>query len=278
MVLKSFSKINLSLIVGRKQKNKLHNIQSHYCLINLFDEIKIKKIKGSKDIIKFYGKFSEHVNRSNNSISNTLKILRKKKIISNFYSIIVKKNIPIFAGLGGGTSNAVFLTKYLTQNKIKREIIDILEKKIGSDFRLFFHKQGFMKSLNKMKNFKKKYKLHFVLVYPNIRCSTKLIYSQVNRYSSKINFNFSKIDNKTKFIKFLVNKKNDLQSIVEKKYPIISKLQSEISQNEGCYFSRMTGSGSVCYGVFGNKKRAKIALNKIKSKYPKFWISSAKTI
>ena len=109
---------------------------------------------------------------------------------------LIEKNIPIFAGLGGGTSNAVFLTKYLTQNKIKREIIDILEKKIGSDFRLFFHKQGFMKSLNKMKNFKKKYKLHFVLVYPNIRCSTKLIYSQVNRYSSKINFNFG--CNKTK--------------------------------------------------------------------------------
>ena len=91
MVLKSFSKINLSLIVGRKQKNKLHNIQSHYCLINLFDEIKIKKIKGPKDIIKFYGKFSEHVSRSNNSISNTLKILRKKKSFLIFIQLSLKK-------------------------------------------------------------------------------------------------------------------------------------------------------------------------------------------
>jgi len=278
MVLKSFAKINLSLIVGSKQKNKLHNIQSHFCLIDLFDEIKIKKIKGQKDIIKFSGKFSKYINKSNNSIMNTIKILRERKIISNYYSINVKKQVPTFAGLGGGTSNAVFLAKYFTKNIMKKEIISILEKKIGTDFRIFFYKQGFLVNLKKVNNFKKRYKLYFLLASPNIRCSTKLIYSKVNKYSSKINFDFKKINNKFKFIRFLANKKNDLQSIVEKKYPIVSRLLSEISQNEGCYFSRMTGSGSVCYGVFRNKKRAKTALNKIKSKYPKFWVSSAKTI
>jgi 4-diphosphocytidyl-2C-methyl-D-erythritol kinase len=40
----------------------------------------------------------------------------------------------------------------------------------------------------------------------------------------------------------------------------------------------MTGSGSVCYGVFESEKTAKVALTRIKSKYPKFWFSVAKTI
>ncbi len=44
MVLKSFSKINLSLNINKKlKKNKLHDIQSYFCLINLFDQIKNKK-------------------------------------------------------------------------------------------------------------------------------------------------------------------------------------------------------------------------------------------
>ena len=43
-------------------------------------------------------------------------------------------------------------------------------------------------------------------------------------------------------------------------------------------FSRMTGSGSVCYGVFKSEKTAKVALNRIKLKYPKYWASFAKTI
>ena len=42
MILKSFSKINLSLSVNRKlKKNRLHEIQSYFCLVNLYDEIKI---------------------------------------------------------------------------------------------------------------------------------------------------------------------------------------------------------------------------------------------
>ena len=50
MVLKSYSKINLSLNVNNKLKSGLHEIQSYYCLINLIDKIKIskRKKKGSK--------------------------------------------------------------------------------------------------------------------------------------------------------------------------------------------------------------------------------------
>ena len=54
MVLKSFAKINLSLKVSEKLKNGLHNIQSLYCLINLFDTISIKKLDNNKKKIKLY--------------------------------------------------------------------------------------------------------------------------------------------------------------------------------------------------------------------------------
>ena len=40
----------------------------------------------------------------------------------------------------------------------------------------------------------------------------------------------------------------------------------------------MTGSGSACYGLFTNENSSKVALKKIKKKYPKFWFSIAKTI
>ena len=49
MVFKSYSKVNLSLSVNKKLKNGLHEIQSYFCLINLKDEIKIRKINKKKD-------------------------------------------------------------------------------------------------------------------------------------------------------------------------------------------------------------------------------------
>ena len=72
--------------------------------------------------------------------------------------------------------------------------------------------------------------------------------------------------------------KNELQTIVEKKYPIIKTLLKDISAQKKCYFSRMTGSGSVCYGLFNSQSASKKALNRIKKKYPKFWFSLAKTV
>ena len=279
MVLKSFSKINLSLNINRKlKKNKLHDIQSYFCLINLFDQIKLKKIKGRKDIVKFKGKFSKYIKKTNNSILDTLEILRERNLISDYYSVLVDKRIPVFSGMGGGTSNAVCLIKYFTRNKINKNLSSILDKKIGSDLKLFFYEQGFLKNLKIVNDFRRKYRLYFLLVYPNIRCSTRHVYSKVRKYSSKSKYSFSKINDKNKFIDFLINKNNDLQSIVENKYPIIKKLIIEIGQKKGCYFSRMTGSGSVCYGVFKSEKTAKAALNGIKLKHPKCWLSVAKTI
>jgi len=277
MILKSFSKINLSLRINKKLASGFHDIQSFFCLINLHDQIKITKNRKKKDTIKFRGKFAKYVDKKKNSISDTLSILRRANIINNYYSVKINKKIPVFAGLGGGTSNAASLIKYFTKNKIKKNLFDILEKKIGTDLRIFFYDQGFLKNIKTINNFKKKYRLFFLLVYPNVKSSTKYVYSRVRKYSPNFRYNLDNL-NKKKLTKLLFNNNNDLQSILEKKYPIINKLIIEIGLNKGCYFSRMTGSGSVCYGMFKNERTAKVALTKIKLKYPKFWFSVAKTI
>ena len=121
MVLSSYSKINLSLLVNSKQKSGLHSIQSFFCLINLKDKIKIKKINGKSDKIKFKGPFSKFINKKNNSIKTVLVLLRKLKLISSCYSVVVKKNIPVFAGLGGGTSNAFTVMKYVLRKKLSKK-------------------------------------------------------------------------------------------------------------------------------------------------------------
>ena len=252
-------------------------MQSYFCLINLHDQIRIKKISGQKDKVKFQGKFAKYIKKKN-SITNILTVLRERNLISNYYSVIVNKKIPVFAGLGGGTSNAVYLAKYLTKDNIGKDLLRALEKKIGSDFKLFLQKQGFLENLERINNFGKKYKLHFLLVYPKIRCSSRDVYSKVKKYSSKSNFSLKKINSKSRFIDFLIGKNNDLQLIVTKKHPIIGMIIREIRKNKGCYFSRITGSGSVCYGVFKSKKEAFNALKRVKSKYPKYWFSVAKTI
>ena len=278
MILSSYSKINLSLLVNSKQKSGLHIIQSYFCLINLKDKIKIKKIDGKSDKIYFIGPFSKFINKNDNSIKSVLALLRKLKLISSCYSVLVKKNIPVFAGLGGGTSNAFTVMKYVLRKKLSKKNLNLIEKKIGSDLKLFFYKQGFLKNLGSIINQRIKQTFFFVLIKPPIKCSTQEIYSKIKKHSSRNVFNKRAVKKRSSFLNLLINSRNDLQSVVEKKYPRLKTILSNISRQKGCYFSRMTGSGSVCYGLFTNQNSAKKAQINLKKIYPKFWISIAKTV
>ena len=123
MVLKSYAKINLTLSVNKRLMNGLHDLQSIFCLINLFDKIEIKKnFNQSNDKINFYGPHSKNLNNSYNSVKKVLNIMRKRKLISDFYSVKTYKNIPKFSGFGGGTSNAATVMKFLLKKKIKKNL------------------------------------------------------------------------------------------------------------------------------------------------------------
>jgi 4-diphosphocytidyl-2-C-methyl-D-erythritol kinase len=278
MVIKSYSKLNLTLKVNSKSRNGLHEIQSLYCWIDLCDLIKIKTLKKNKDKINFKGPFARLVKNKNNSVSKLLQKLRELNMISNFYSIEITKNIPVFGGLGGGTSNAAFILKHLLKNKINNILLKKFENTIGSDFKLFFTKRGYLKDLQTIIQLKKNQTFYFLLIQPKIKCSTEEIYSNVKKFSKKEHLRKNFINSRNGILNYLSKSRNDLQFVVERKYPLIKKLLTDIKNERGCYFSRMSGSGSVCYGLFKDQNIAKKALNKLKNKYPKFWFSLAKTV
>ena len=279
-MIKSYSKINLFLKVIKKNNKGLHNIQSSVMLLDLHDQISLKKINKNKDNIKFIGRFKKNININTNTISKSLFLLRKHNLIDkkNIYKITVNKQIPVFGGLGGGTSNAVFLVKHFLKNKVSDKLLKIFEEGIGSDFRLFFLNHSFQKSLKKILKFKKKYTFYFVLVYPNINSSTKEVYSRVKKFSLPLKNDLSKINSKERYLEFIKSEKNDLQKIVETKHKKIKKILDLIKIQKNCLFSRMTGSGSVCFGAFFNRKSAKQGLLKIQKKLPNFWCLLTKSI
>ena len=282
-VLKSYAKINLFLKVGKKlKKTKLHNIQSLVFLINLNDEIFIKKISGSKDIVKFTGKFKKNIKKNDNSIIKSLLLLKRKKFIEKKtnYQIIVKKNIPVFSGLGGGSSNAASIIQYfLKGKKIQKRNIDYFTKYLGSDLRLFFKsKKVYQKNLSTIVEFKKNYTFYFLLIYPFLKSSTKEIYARLRKFEPIKNKSNFKKSSKSKLISALKMSKNSLEKEVINKFPIVGKIIKEMRLVKNCKLSRVTGSGSACFALFLNKNDGDLALRQIKKKFPKFWCVLCKTI
>ena len=282
--IKSYCKINLSLRVLKKLNSGYHNIISLITFCDLHDVISISKIRNLKDKINFSGKFKKGINKKSNTITEVLNLLRNKKLLENqAFKINIKKNIPHGSGLGGGSSNAADLLNYfnlkmklkLNKNKIKK-----LASQIGSDVPVNLERKNTFLTGKKDKilRFSQKFKLNLLIVYPNLICSTKKIYQKNKKISfSKRQPSFSAISNK-KLINFLKSEHNDLEKTVIKIYPKVKKIINYIKSQKGCYFSRITGSGSACIGIFSNMKNAIYAQKLIKLKYPKYWCAVSKTI
>jgi len=281
--IKSYCKINLFLKVIKKLNNGYHNIASLITFCDLHDVISISKIRDSKDKISFSGKFKEGINKKFNTATQILNLLRRNKFIRNqAFKVSIRKNIPHGSGLGGGSSNAADLLNCfnlimklrLSKNKKKK-----LASQIGFDVPINLEKRNTFLTGKKdeILRLNQKFKLNLLIVYPNLICSTKKIYEKNNKISlSKPQFTYMK--NNKKLINFLKNENNDLEKTVIKIYPKVKKIIDCIKSQNGCYFSRITGSGSACIGIFSNMKNAIYAQKLIKIKYPKYWCVVSKTI
>ena len=282
--IKSFCKINLLLRVLKKISNEYHSIKSLVTFCNLHDVISINKIKGLRDKIIFSGRFKKGINKKLNTITKVLYLLRKRKFFTRqAFRIKIQKNIPHGAGLGSGSSNAADLLNYFNLKmslKLNKGEINKMASSIGFDVPIALEKKNTLLTGKKGKILRLncKFKLNILIVYPNIICSTKKIYKKNKKFTiSRSQPNFH-IMNKIKLINYLKNENNDLEKTVTKFYPKIGEIIDLIKVQNGCYFSRITGSGSACIGIFSNMKSAVFAQKLMKLKFPNYWCAVSKTI
>ena len=277
--IKSHAKVNLSLNVLGKRKSKLHDLETLVAFVDLHDQIFIKRTNNKNHIVKFSGDFSNKVPKIN-TVSNLLNILdKKKKLKNNKYSILIKKNIPQEAGLGGGSMNAASLINYFEKkNKINltlKERYDLCSK-IGSDVILGIDQKNLIISYKKKTTkIKKNLKMFVLMVKPNFGCSTKAIFNRVRHYSKP---QLSKIRSKNIDFNLMSKLKNDLEIISTKKYPRLQKLRDYFLNIDKNSYVRMTGSGSTIVGYFKSKKAALNAKKLLRKNYKNYWCNLSKTI
>jgi len=282
--IKSFCKINLSLRVLKRLSNGYHNIKSLVTFCDLHDLISISKIKGVNDKISFSGRFKKGVNKKSNTITNVLYLLRKRNFFQKqAFKINIQKNIPHGSGLGGGSSNAANVLNFFNSKmrlKLNKDEISKIAYQIGFDTPVSLEKKNTLLTGKKgeILRLNQKFRLNILIVYPNVICSTKKIYANNKKFTflrSQSNFY---IKDKNKLIDFLKNENNDLEKTAIKFYPKVRKIINFIKSQNGCYFSRITGSGSACIGIFSNMKSAVFAQKFMKLKFPNYWCVVSKTI
>src|SRR3989338_479444 len=113
MPINSYAKINLFLRIGKRLGSGYHNLQAVMQKIELSDTISIEPINEDKIIVECTNKELEN---ENNLAYKAALLLKKKFKLRHGAKIFIEKNIPIEAGLGGGSSDAA--TALLNLNKL----------------------------------------------------------------------------------------------------------------------------------------------------------------
>ena len=276
--IRSYAKINLALNVIKKISN-LHKIESIVSFVSLHDEILIKKIISKSHIISFTGKFSKNIGKIN-TVSRLLNVLDNQKFLkNNKFKIKIKKNIPVQAGLGGGSMNAASILNYFIKKKIvkiNQKQIKTICKLVGSDVLLGLSTTNTIVNFNdEITRFSIDKQIYTLIVKPVIGCSTKQIYSKIRKFD-KPKFNRPK---KQMFdLRFLKKMTNSLEPIVFSMHKKLKNVKSFLEKSTCAEFVRMTGSGSAIVAYFYSKEKCDSAKRLFNKKHKNYWCISSKTI
>ena len=258
MIVFPHCKINLGLHVVRKRTDGFHEIETCMVPIPFYD---ILELTLSADFsfkqtgIKIPGAVGE------NLCEKAFYLMKSRYEIGNV-RIHLRKQIPIGAGLGGGSSDAAHVLLALNELfalKLDIEILCLLAAELGSDCPFFIRNEPQLAkgrgelltpiSLNLNG-------LHFVLLNPKVHVSTKEAYAGVS----------PRIPEKTmQELLFLPIEvwpallKNDFEESVLKAHPEIAQLKSELEKTSACYVS-MSGSGSSVFALYNEKQEVPKAL------------------
>ena len=269
--LKSRAKINLSIDVLGKREDGYHLVEMIMQTIDLFDKIKIFSLK--EDTIIIESNSLDIPLDSTNIVYKAADLIKKQYNIKEGVKIIIEKNIPIAAGMAGGSSNAAAVLVGLNQ----LWQLKLLGLKLGADVPFCIGGQTALaenigEKLTKIDGLSENI---FILVCkPELFVSTKEIYEEIDskiiekRPNNKLLIQLLK---ENKIQQIADNMYNVLEEVTRERYPVIEEIEKIMMENDALG-SMMSGSGPTVFGLYINREDAENCKNKLLKKFSQVYI------
>lgn len=254
MVIFPQCKINLGLQIKEKRKDGFHNIETIFYPINWKDIVEIipSKTEGnfSASGIEIDG------NATSNLCLKAYQLLKKDFPSLPECDIHLHKNIPIGAGLGGGSSDAssvLILLNTMFQLGLSNKQLEIYAGTLGSDCPFFIHHKPMLATgrgeiLSAVDISLDGYSI--LLINPVVHINTGWAFSKLSSQKTTTN-SISEIIT-LPIEEWQEKLMNDFEAPIFKAYPEIETIKKTLI-SAGAIYCAMSGSGSTVYGIFNNK-------------------------
>jgi 4-diphosphocytidyl-2-C-methyl-D-erythritol kinase len=246
------AKINLGLAITEKRNDGFHNLESCFYPVNWCDALEI--IEAPK--LTFTSSGIEIPGDSSSNLCMKVYETVKKDFDLPPVHIHLHKNIPIGAGLGGGSADASFTLKSLNSifhlSLTETQMEDYV-RPLGSDCAFFVRNQpvfAYGKG-DQFKDINLSLAGHTILIiYPGIHISTKEAYNGVQPRSPEHALEQTLMQNISSWNNRLLN---DFETSIFPNHPELEQIKTNLYEN-GALYASMSGSGSAIFGIFPSQK------------------------
>ena len=290
MIIKAYAKINLGLDVVRKRADGYHDVKMIMQMIDVFDTLDINLgIENSENAVDLggLGKISVVCGDENVPCDETNLVCKSAKAFLEYtgkkadISVKIEKNIPVGAGLAGGSTDAASVLRALNI-LLKTELSDTelmkIAKNIGADVPFCvvgntYRAEGIGEILTPVKS---NIKFDILLVKPPFSVSTPSVYKSLVLDENTTHPDIDKIKNALEDGNVSViyeNLGNTLEDVTLKMYGEVRKIKENL-KNLGASAVLMSGSGPSVFAIFDDRQKLDGAYKIMKEKYKQTYLTS----
>jgi 4-diphosphocytidyl-2-C-methyl-D-erythritol kinase len=268
------AKLNLFLHVGEKRGDGFHALESLLAFAETGDRLEFAPAREVS--LKVSGPFASQVPRGEGNL-----VVKAAWGLSAALgaAIALEKNLPVAAGLGGGSADAAAALRGLNMLwHLNRSQSDLLElaRSLGSDVpACLLSRPCWMEGRGEhVVATASLPSLPAILVNPGVLLPTAAVFASLNARTGIGTMRVPQADLHTVWdlVAYLEDAENDLEAPACRLQPAIDEVLEALNNEPGCVVTQMSGSGATCFGIFEGRQFALGAAERIALDHTHWWV------
>jgi len=278
------AKVNLTLHVLGRRADSHHEIESLVAFADIGDRLTFRP--GERFELAVAGP----TGAAAGAPADNLVLKAARALADRFEGLrpgrfVLHKELPVAAGLGGGSSDAAAALRALARANglsLDDERVRSAAEATGADVPVCLDPRArMMRGIGEILSGPMTLpELPAVLVNPGVAVPTKDVFAALAApvlAGPPEPDEFISIDtDAASLIPLLTARRNDLQTPAVKLQPVIADVLRALERTANCLLARMSGSGATCFGLFGSHADAEEAAQRMQAAHPAWWVRATR--
>ncbi len=274
------AKINLTLHITGKREDGYHLLDSLVVFLDFGDELTVTD--ADETSLELRGAYADLISAEDNLVLRAVRLLQSSFGVARQVRITLKKNIPVGAGLGGGSADAAATLRALNQHwRLGLAMTELarLGAELGSDVpACVLSRPVWLSGVgDTLEPAMLDYKSFLLLAYPAMALPTVSVYRAFSALQPPVSRPDTLVDEEA-LLGYLARARNDLTSAAVSLCPAVGVLLNALAETKGAQLVRMSGSGAACFALYRSMQEAEAAQRQLSARFTNYWFQPCRMV